>query len=411
VTGVGVVAPSGLDASSFFSSLQAADAPARPVDVFDATAFPCAVAGQIRGFDPLTWVVKKKKLKLMGPNVTFAVAAAAQAAQQAGLQAGVVAAERLGVTLGGRTRISDFDELEKCVISSLGDDDRLSYAKYATEGMHHVYPLSMLRNLPNMATAHLSIIHGALGPTDSITNGAPSALQAIGESFRTIQRGDADVMLTGGTDSLVTPLDLGQLTSLGILLGSADESCRPFDQGATGGMPGEGAAIFVLEAAEHARARGATVLAEIKGFAEGFEPVFPTGDPVRSATWRRALDDADLQSADVGAVVLAGAGHAPWDRFEAAMARPVFPDGGPPMWSSRAPVGFAGAAISALDLAAALASAGQGVVPPTANCRQPIAEATGLDLVIGEPRAVTSPVRLVTSYNRAGAVAALVVAA
>ena len=275
VTGVGVIAPTGLDADSFFSSILEGKAEHKPIDTFDASGFKASVGGQVRNFEPLTYVKKKKKLKLMGPNITYAIGAAAMAAEQAGLGPDVVAPERLGVTLGARTRISDFEELEKCVITSLDESGKFDFKRYAKEGKSHVYPLSMLRNLPNMAAAHLSIMHRALGPTDSITNGAPSALQAVGESLRTIERGDADMMITGGTDSLVTPLDLSQLTCLGTLMNSAEVGCRPFDENAGGGMAGEGAAIFVIEAKEHALARGATILAELMGFAEGYEPSFP----------------------------------------------------------------------------------------------------------------------------------------
>ena len=407
VTGVGVIAPVGLDADSFFSSLLEGKAEHKPIDTFDASGFKASIGGQIRGFEPLTYVKKKKKLKLMGPNITYAIGAAAMAAEQAGLSADAVDGERLGVTLGSRTRISDFAELEKCVLSSLDESGKFDYKRYATEGRSHVYPLSMLRNLPNMAAAHLSIMYKALGPTDSITNGAPSALQAVGESLRTIERGDADMMITGGSDSLVTPLDLCQLTCLGTLMRSKEVGCLPFDENAGGGMAGEGAAIFIIEAKEHAKARGATILAELVGFAEGFEPNFPQAGQGKSKTWQRAMQKADCSIKDIGAVALSGSGYKPWDEFELASAASMGND--VPMWSSRAHIGFAGAAMSALDLAAAILSARKCIVPVTANCKNPIEQAKAVNLVRDEALKVSSPVRLVTSYNRAGANAALLI--
>ena len=407
VTGVGVVAPTGLDTDAFFSSLLEATANQEPIDAFDASGFKASVGGQVRNYEPLTYVKKKKKLKLMGPNITFAVGAASMAAEQAGLSASGVAPERLGVTLGARTRISDFAELEKCVITSLDEEGKFDFKKYANEGRSHVYPLSMLRNLPNMAAAHLSIMHKALGPTDSITNGAPSALQAVGESLRTIERGDADIMIAGGTDSLVTPLDLCQLTCLGTLMQSKDVGCNPFAANANGGMAGEGAAIFILEAKEHAQARGATILAELLAFAEGFEPSFPQSTELASGTWTRALRKADCSIDDLGAVSLSGAGYKLWDDFELAYAAQM--QSKVPMWSSRAHIGFAGAAMSALDLAAAITSANKGIVPPTANCDELSELAKSINLVRAEKMQVNSPLRLVTSYNRAGANAALLI--
>ena len=412
VTGMGVVAPNGLGTPAFLSSLFAEQVEARPIESFDASHFTASFAGEVKDFNPMDYVKKKKKLKLMGPNIRYAVAASSMAVSESGIE-GNVEGNRLGVTLGARTRISDFEELESCVLSSLSGDGSLDYSLYGSVGMGKVYPLSMLRNLPNMASAHLSIIHKALGPTDSVTNGASSALQAIGESLRTIQRGDADVMICGGTDSLVNPLDLAQMSTLGILAKeNSDVCCRPFDRDACGGMVGEGAAVLILEDEEFAQSRGATVLARVLGFAEGFE-MRPesyhdySSSSFCSRTWKRAMEEGDRSFSDLGALSLMGSSYSPWDRFEAALARESLPND-VPVWSIRPHVGFAGAASSAIDVAAAVVSARDGRVPSTANLRRAIGEASNLDIVVGpNGRRVESPLRLVTSFNRAGAVSAL----
>jgi len=406
---MGVVAPQALGNTEFLSKILSAEVKHGNSERFDSTGFSCSEVGELRSFSPLDYVKKKKKLKLMGENITYAIGAASMAVEQAGFNAEACAPERLGVIFGGRTRISDFPELEKCVISSLASDGSLDFQLYGTEGMHHVYPLSMLRNLPNMAAAHLSIVHGALGPTDAITNGATSSIQAVGEALRTIQRGDADMVITGGSDSLVSPLDFGQLTSLGLLLKNRENPFRSFDSVSSGGFPGEGSAVFVIETLEHCINRGATPLVRIDGFAEGFEPAFSYGSDVVSNSWERAIIDSGMAPSDICAVSLTGSGHKQFESVECELYRQTFKGSSPYAWSSRAHSGLAGAAISAFDLASAVLSVTNNLVPVTSNCFEVADYCHDVNLVTKEKQDVTEGTRLVSSHNRAGAVAALVI--
>jgi len=413
ITGVGVVSPCGESVDSFFRGILCASPSLSPIESFDAKDWSCTMAAEVRDFDPRAHVKKKKKLKLMGNNITYSVAASNEAFAQAGLTEGGVEPEALGVTLGARTRVSDFSELEASVLGSLDSNGEFSVELYAAEGQRHVYPLSMIKDLPNMAAAQLSIIFSALGPSNTITDGRPSGIQAIGEALRTIQRGAADVMICGGTDSWVNPLDVVHLSSLGIMAPaqSGNIVSRPFDGRSQGVVPGEGSAIFVLESKEHALARGAKYLAHVLGFAEGFEPGWPafdeSGQPF-GGTWQRALDDAGLGPQELGGVCLGGAGYGPWDRFEASLARMELADAAVPLWSSRGHLGFSGAASGAIDVACALKSLELDVLPPTAGCEELIDEANGLDFVIGAPRDCSVKSRLISSCSRMGVVSALV---
>jgi 3-oxoacyl-[acyl-carrier-protein] synthase II len=409
ISGVGVVAPQALGCLEYLEQILLPEVRHGASERFDSSGFSCSEVGELRGFSPLDYLKKKKTLKLMGENITYAVAAAKMAAEGALLTEESCAPERLGVVLGGRTRITDFPELQKCVCSSIAFDGSLDYRCYGLEGMHHVYPLSMLRNLPNMASAHLSIIYGALGPTDAITNGATSTLQSVGEGVRTIERGDADIVITGGCDSLVSLLDFAQLASLGVILKQRDHSFKNFDVNSHGGFPGEGASIFVIETLDHCLARGAKPVAYVDGFAEGFEPAFAYGSDVVSNVWTRAIQKAGYTPADIKAVSLAGSGYAKWEKVESEIYRKTFGDNGPLSWSSRAHSGLAGAVISGFDLAAALLSASNDIVPVTSNCSEVAEYARDLNLVINKHVEGVAGPRLVSSHNRAGAVAALVI--
>ena len=409
ISGIGVVAPQALGRSEYLEQILLPDVNHGGSQRFNSTGFTCSEVGELREFSPLNYLKKKKKLKLMGENITYAIGAAKMAVEDACLTADCCSPERLGVILGGRTRISDFAELEKCVCTSLAADGSLDFKLYGEEGMHHVYPLSMLRNLPNMASAHVSIIHGALGPTDAITNGATSALQSVGEGLRTIERGDADMVITGGCDSLVSPLDFAQLASLGVLLNEKGAPFRSFDKDSHGGFPGEGAALFVIETLDHCLGRGAKPVAYIDGFAEGFEPAFAYGSDVVSNVWERAIQKSELTVSDIKAVSLAGSGYRQWEKVEAQIYHKTFGESGPLAWSSRAHSGLAGAAISGFDLAAAVLSASKDIIPVTTNCSDPAEYARAINLVTNESREGVAGPRLVSSHNRAGAVAALVI--
>ena len=410
ISGLGVIAPQALGSSEFLEKILCPEVIHGSASRFDSTGFTCSEVGELKKFAPLDYVKKKKKLKLMGENITYAVGAAALAAENAALTPEACSPERLGVIIGSRTRISDFPELEKCVCSSLAEDGTLDFKLYGEEGMHHVYPLSMLRNLPNMASAHVSIMHDALGPTDSITNGATSAIQSVGEALRTIERGAADIMIAGGTDSLVSPLDFSQLASLDVLLKESGQPFRSFDKQSNGGFPGEGSAVFILERLDHCIRRGAIPLVYLESFAEGFEPAFAYENPqTMSDAWSRAISAAGYGVKDIKAVSLVGSGFKSWEKVEASLYEKTFGDSAPLAWSSRAHSGLAGAAISAFDLAGSILSVMKDIVPVTSNCFETADYMRNVNLVTGEHAKNVAGPRLVTSHNRAGATAVLVI--
>ncbi|RMF85443.1 MAG: beta-ketoacyl-[acyl-carrier-protein] synthase family protein, partial [Planctomycetota bacterium] len=282
VTGLGPVTPIGVGVGDFWNSLLEARSGVRRISVFDPSRFDSQIAGEIDGVKVGDYVPKsyRKAGKVMARDIVLAVAAAHAAVSDSGLHTrcliergeadGSVALDstRFGANIGAGLICADLAELSEALYSA-AEDGEVSLAKWGAEGMQNLTPLWLLKFLPNMLACHVTIVHDAQGPSNTITCGEASSHLAIGEAFHTIARGVADVCICGGAESKLNPMALIR-QSLGKRLSTSndnpEQACRPFGRDRDGTVASEGGGLVILEELEHARARGARIYCELVGF-------------------------------------------------------------------------------------------------------------------------------------------------
>ncbi len=299
VTGIGLISPLGLDPDSFWTNLMAEKSGVGPITLFDTSGFPTRIAAEVKGFDPLRYIEKKKSLKVMIRDMQFAVAAAREAADDAGLMDARFDPERLGVVFGASMISTDPCELAPAIAASRSGHGQFDLVKFGTDGIPHLFPLWLLKQLPNMLASHVAIMLNAQGPSNTITSGCSSSAHAIGEAFRIVSRGGADLVITGGASSCITPLKLVRYHRLGVLSmrnGEPEKASRPFDAQRDGFVIGEGAGMLMLEEREHARARGARIYAEIAGYGSAVDMQGGPGGSIEASSKARAMRAAVMDS-------------------------------------------------------------------------------------------------------------------
>lgn len=413
ITGYGVVCPLGASGASFWSALVAGQSGIRRIAAYDELDLPVRIAGQVQAFDPKPFVTNRKSLKLMAREAKLAVAAASLAASQAHL-AGGVDPERLGVILGADALKHELPEVADSFRAALDPEGQFQMQRFATEGLAVAYPLNFLKVLPNMLASHISIIHDARGPNNTLHHAELSSLMALREATHVIQRGAADCMLVGGSSSRLHPLDFvrGYLLD-SLVTDDADPSSasRPFDAQRRGQVRGEGAAVFVVERRAHAEARGAKILARIAGCGATCQPK-PSAQLGRAEALGRSIDralaEAGLTSADVGHVNAHGLSTVEDDRLEAAALADRFPE--TPVTALKSYFGNLGAAAGAVEMVGSLLALQHGLAPPTLNYERPDPDCP-IHVVHGRPLQVVSPVALLVNETRLGQAAALVLTA
>ena len=254
VTGVGLVCGCGIGTEEVWRNLLAGKSGIRTITHFDATAFDCRIAGEVRDFDPLNWL-EKKELKKTGRFIQLALAAADFAMQMSGLQVTPEIRISTGVYIG--SGIGGFDVIER------------EHSKFLAGGPGKISPFFIPATIVNLAAGHVSIRHGAKGPNSATATACSASAHAIGDAFKIIQRGAADVMITGGTEAAITPMSVGGFAAMRALSTRNDDpehASRPFDADRDGFIVGEGSGMVILESLEYAQRRGAKILAEIVGY-------------------------------------------------------------------------------------------------------------------------------------------------
>jgi 3-oxoacyl-[acyl-carrier-protein] synthase II len=286
--------------------------------------------------------------------------------------------KRFGCNIGAGLISAELNELT-AAMHTAREGDRLDLKKWGTDGMKQLTPLWLLKYLPNMLACHVTIIHGLMGPSNTITCAEASSHLAIGEAFRTIQRGKADLAICGGAESRLNPMGQIRQALVGRLNKSHNDSpadaVRPFDVDAKGAVLGEGGGLFILEDYEHAKKRGAKIYAEVVGFAASqdaykvTEPD-PTGHSYGKAI-ENALKDAKLTASDVDLILPHGAGIAPFDGAELNGLRKALGENLSRVAMSpiKGQIGLLGAGCGA-DAAAAVLSIHHGQLPPAVNTRK-----------------------------------------
>lgn len=291
VTGLGAVTPLGLSVETFWDALLEGRSGIGPMTLCDPTDYPTRIAGELKGFDPKLFLPAKESRR-MARFTQLAVASSLMAIEQACLKIENINRDRVGVILGnGNGGFPEIDEAMRTLVKKGGM--RLS-------------PFFFPTILPNMASAAVSRIVGARGYNSTVTTACAASTQSIGEATEVIRRGAADVMITGGTEAGISQLGLGGfavMRALSTRNENPETASRPFDAKRDGFVPGEGAGILILESLNHAKKRGAQILAEISGFgasSDAFHPVQPDSDGYGAAlAMRWALENAGLQPDNV----------------------------------------------------------------------------------------------------------------
>jgi len=410
ITGIGVVSAAGLGRQGYWESLRQGLSGIGPPTGLDLDGFPARLVAEVKGFEPRKLIAQRKAIKVMCREIQLATGSAQLALEDADLE-GQLDPDRTGVSFGAGLITSDLDELGAAFTHALDEGHRFDLKRFGREGLANLFPLWLLKYLPNMHACHISIFYDCRGPNNSITSGDCSATQAIGEAARIIARGSADVILAGGADGKITPLNLVRYELLGWLSHRTSETPSPFDRRRDGFVVGEGAVCLVLEEWDHARRRGASVLGEIVGFGAAWEP----GDVRKHSAgggelgMRAALRDAGVRPDAVDLVCAHGLGLPETDLAEARALNNIFgqTDGLPPLVTAIKPMtGHVSAAAGGLEVAACCLALTEGVVPPILHCREPDPECP-VNLVTDGARQGPIALAMVNTFSFGGQSAAL----
>jgi 3-oxoacyl-[acyl-carrier-protein] synthase II len=418
VTGLGVVAPNGVGKEAFWKACVEGRSGVGPIQSFDASGHPVRIAAEVPNFDVQQFIpaAHRKSLKIMSRAMRFGVAASSLAVTDSGLQLAHEDPERVGVVMGTGLVPIDLPEVVPLLAESCDESGRLVVDRLGRRGSGALFPLWLLKYLPNMIASHISMAHNAQGPNSTVTTACSAGTQAVGEAFRLVQRGDADIVLAGGADSRMDPLLLLAYAALGALSRAErppQEVSRPFDGQRDGFVLGEGAGVLVLEELGRARRRGATIYAEVLGLGSSFDAYGVTKpDPqargaARAIRW--ALREARVDHRDVDYINAHGTSTRLNDLMETAAVKAVFGEGARalPLSSIKSMVGHLIGAAGAVEAAALALTLHAGVLPPTINQTHPDPDCN-LDYVPNTARAMPVRTAVSTSFGFGGQNAALV---
>ena len=397
VTGMGVKTPAGTDLESFWETIRGGRSTAAPITAFDASDQPVRFACEVRDFDPEEYF-GPKEVRRQDRVTHLGFAAAADALQDAG----ELSSDPDRCAVMAATGIGGLSTLEE------------NCKNFMEKGPSRVSPFFVPMMMPNATAGVISMRLGWTGPALCVTTACAAGTNAIGEGVRLIRDGSSDVVLAGGSEFPITPITLAAFARMGALSNRNDDparASRPFDADRNGFVIAEGAAFFVLETLEHARARGARVYGEVAGYgrtADAYHITAPSpGGTGAAACMQQALDDAGIAPAEIGHVNAHGTSTELNDASEADAVRKVFGDDPPPITSNKGSVGHMIAGAGAAEAVASLLSIRDGVVPPTANLER-IGDDIGLDVVGGEAREIGAQPVISNSFGFGGHNASLV---
>jgi 3-oxoacyl-[acyl-carrier-protein] synthase II len=422
VTGVGAISPIGIGAKAFWENLLAGKVGVRRASLFDPGGFPSQVVGEVPAYKIGDYVPKsyRKATKVMARDIELAVVAADDAFKDAQLQSRAytetptITPGRFGCNIGAGLISCELNELT-AALHVARDGNKVDLHKWGTEGLQQLTPLWLLKYLPNMLACHVTIIHELKGPSNTITCADASSHLAIGEAFRTIQRGKADLAICGGAESKVNPMGMMRQSLLGRLTethnDTPEQAVRPFDADADGTAAGEGGGLLILEEYEHAKARGAKIYAELVGFGAS-QDTHKVTDPEPSGhsygkAIGKALADANVPPAGVDVLFPCGLGIPSHDRAELNGLTNVFGGGleRVPLAPIKAQTGNL-AAGTGVEAVAAVMSVQAGKIPPAVNTRKPL---DGRKLNVSpEAREAKVNIAVASVYSLGGQNAALV---
>ncbi len=401
VTGVGLVCGCGIGTDEVWRNLLAGKSGIGPITHFDATAFDCRIAGEVRNFDPLVWV-EKKELKKMGRFIQLALAASEFAMQMARLELKPETADAAGVYIA--SGIGGFDVIER------------EHSKYLQGGPGKISPFFIPASIVNLASGHVSIRYGAKGPNSATATACSASAHSIGDAYKIIQRCAAEVMIAGGSEAAITPMGVGGFAAMRALSTRNDEperASRPFDAQRDGFIVGEGAGVLILESLEFAQKRGAPIFAEIVGYGMSGDAYHITqpaegGDGGYRVTMA-ALKDAKISADDVSYVNAHGTSTPIGDAIETTALKRVFGERAKkvPISSTKSMTGHLLGGAGGLEAGISVLALRDQILPPTVNYEHSDPECD-LDYVPNQARKASVEYALSNSFGFGGTNASLI---
>jgi 3-oxoacyl-[acyl-carrier-protein] synthase II len=410
ITGVGIVSPIGVGREAVWNAIQSRASGVRRLAHLVAAGWLAPFGGEVVDFDPKALIEPRKSIKVMSRDIQLASAAAELAFQDACLSQSTLNPDRFGVVGGAGVMYCDLEELRVPFLEWIKQED-FDIHRWSREAMGELYPLWMLKYLPNMPACHIGIRYDARGPNNTIAEGDVSSLLALIEAADVIRRDHADVMIVGGTGSRINVSELmwhrgARLACNGQF--APEAVCRPFDAQRSGQVYGEGAAQIVIETREHAERRGARIMARFAGSAVRCEPAAednkPTGRAITRAI-RAAIGASQLDAGDIGHVNAHGNSTLEDDPIEARAIREILGD--VPVTAPKSYFGNLGQGSGMVELVVSLLAMSHGVVPPTLNYETPDPECPVNVVREMQPSRGQAFVKL--SHNPTGQAAAVVV--
>jgi 3-oxoacyl-[acyl-carrier-protein] synthase II len=402
VTGVGLVCALGIGTEESWKNLVAGCSGIAPITLFDTTGFDCTFAGEVKNFDPLNWI-EKKELKKMGRFIQMALAGADFAVKMSGWS---------------KETETDLDEVGVYVSSGIGGFDIIEreHWKLVQGGPGKISPFFIPSAIVNLASGNISIRYGARGPNSATATACSASAHAIGDSFKIIERGAAEMMICGGTEATITPMGVGGFAAMRALSTRNDDpahASRPFDATRDGFVVGEGAGILILESLEHAQRRNAPILAEIVGYGMSGDAYHIT-QPAENGdgafrVMRAALKDAKLDASTIGYLNAHGTSTPIGDAIETTAIKRLFGERAKqvPVSSTKSMTGHLLGGAGGLEAGISVLALRDQVLPPTINYETPD-PACDLDYVPNTARKASVEYALSNSFGFGGTNAALI---
>ncbi len=395
ITGVGLISPVGLNTEESWQAIREGRNGVGPITAFDASAFACRIAAEVKGFEPEKYI-ERKEIRRMGRFIQFAIAAADMAMSAAGLKLDDSAGERAGVYIG--SGIGGFEVIER------------EFETLMQHGPKRISPFFIPATIINLAAGHVSIRVGAKGPNSATATACTSSAHAIGDSFRIIQRGDADVMICGGAEAPICRMGIGGFAAMRALSTRNDEpqrASRPWDKCRDGFVVGEGSGILILEELEFARRRNAPIVAELVGYGMSGDCFHITAPPDNGdgafRVMRAALADAGVAPEAIDYINAHGTSTDVGDRIETVAIKRCFGDYAYKLAvsSTKSMTGHLLGGAGGLEAAVTALAIRDQIAPPTMNYENPDPDCD-LDYVPNQARPMKIDYALSNSFGFGG---------
>jgi 3-oxoacyl-[acyl-carrier-protein] synthase II len=399
VTGLGLICGVGNTTDVVWKALLAGKSGVGRITSFDPTAFACQIAAEVKNFDPLNFI-EKKEVKKMGRFIHVAIAAAEEAMKMSELKITPENDERVGVHIG--SGIGGFDIIER------------EHSALMEGGPRKISPFFIPAAIINLAAGQVSMRYGAKGPNEATATACTTSAHSIGDSYRIIQHNDADVMIAGGAEAAITPMGVGGFAAMRALSTRNDapeKASRPWDRDRDGFVIGEGAGIMILEELEHARKRGAPILAEIAGYGMSGDAYHMTQPAPEHEggfrVMRNAVRDANVTPDVVGYVNAHGTSTPIGDTLEAHAIRNFFGDRKIAVSSTKSMTGHLLGGAGGLEAGITVLALRDQILPPTINLENPDPDTAGMDLVPNQARKAQLDYAMSNSFGFGGTNGAL----